>query len=497
MQIDATARDTLKTGNTCRIVAVFADGKLKAGAQKIDRLSGGAIKRAIQRGDFTASSGQTLLLNELTDVEVTRVLLLGLGDSSSLDKVKWLHAIEKMSTALLATGTTHAITDMASNIAVGDSTVSWRAGQIARILEAGSYRFTAGNTKQPPPPPALGHMSIVAKKASLKAVAESIRRGIATARGMARTRDLGNLPANICTPLYLADTAREMADQFESLNTRVLDEDTMCELGMGALLAVSSGSEQPAQLIAMEYQGRKRKGAPIVLVGKGVTFDTGGISIKGSDGMDEMKYDMCGAATVFGVVEACCQLNLGINLVGVVAAAENMPDGKACRPGDIVTSMSGQTIEIMNTDAEGRLVLADALTWVERYKPAAIIDIATLTGACIVALGHVSSAVFGNNQPLVDDLLRAGQTAGDPAWQLPLWHEYQQQLDSNFADMANIGGRPAGSITAACFLSRFVRNNKWAHLDIAGTAWRSGKEKAATGRPVPLIMQYLFSKTAR
>ncbi len=496
MQIDATAQDTLKTGNTCRVVAVFADSKLKGGAQKIDRISGGAIKRAMQRGDFAASIGQTLLLNELSDVAATRVLLLGLGDSSALNRAKWLKAVEAMAAALLATGTTHAITDMVNAIAVADTSVSWRAGQVARVLESDSYRFAANKTKQLSNPPVLEHMRIVVKKASLKEATETIKRGVATAHGMARTRDLGNLPPNICTPLYLANIARDMAEQYESLNTRVLDEDAMRDLSMGALLAVSSGSEQPAQLIAMEYQGRKRKGSPIVLVGKGVTFDTGGISIKGSEGMDEMKYDMCGAATVFGVIEACCQLDLNINVVGVVAAAENMPDGKAYRPGDIVTSMSGQTIEIMNTDAEGRLVLADALTWVEHYNPAAIIDIATLTGACITALGHVSSAVFGNNQPLVEELLAAGKTAGDPAWQLPLWHEYQQQLDSNFADMANIGGRPAGSITAACFLSRFVEKNKWAHLDIAGTAWRSGKEKGASGRPVPLIMHFLFNRIA-
>jgi leucyl aminopeptidase len=278
------------------------------------------------------------------------------------------------------------------------------------------------------------------------------------------------------------------------MTTTIIDEEKMESLGMGAFLAVSRGSQQPGKLIVMEHQGHRKAGKPIVLVGKGVTFDTGGISIKNSEGMDEMKYDMCGAASVFGAMHAIALLKLPLNIIGIVAAAENMPDGNACRPGDVVTSLSGQTIEILNTDAEGRLVLCDALTYAERFKPDTVIDMATLTGACVTALGHVASAVMGNDQNTIDALLTAGEQTGDRCWSLPLWDEYQPQLDSNFADMANIGGRPAGAITAACFLSRFARQFNWAHLDIAGTAWNSGKEKGATGRPVPLLMQFLFNQ---
>jgi len=279
------------------------------------------------------------------------------------------------------------------------------------------------------------------------------------------------------------------------MKVSVLDESRMEKLGMGAFLSVSRGSRQPARLIAMDYQGGKKNQKPIVLVGKGVTFDTGGISIKSSAGMDEMKYDMCGAATVFGVMKACQALKLNINVVGVVAAAENMPDGDASRPGDVVNTLSGQSVEILNTDAEGRLVLCDTLTWVEKYKPKAVVDMATLTGACVVALGHVCSAVLGNDEELIDELYAAGQASADTTWPLPLWDDYQKQLDSNFADMANIGGAPAGTITAACFLSRFTENYPWAHLDIAGIAWNKGAEKGATGRPVPLLMHWLMSQS--
>jgi leucyl aminopeptidase len=268
----------------------------------------------------------------------------------------------------------------------------------------------------------------------------------------------------------------------------------MEELGMGALLSVSRGSRQPAKLIVVEYHGGGKNDAPVALVGKGLTFDAGGISIKPAADMDEMKYDMCGGASVLGTLRAIAQMKLPLNVVGVIPSSENLPDGAANKPGDIVTSMSGQTIEILNTDAEGRLILCDALTYTERFKPAAVIDIATLTGACVIALGAHASGLLGNNDDLIQDLLRAGTEAFDRAWQLPLWDQYQSQLDSNFADMANVGGRPAGTITAACFLARYTRKFKWAHLDIAGTAWKKGKEKGATGRPVGLLTQYLMDR---
>jgi leucyl aminopeptidase len=311
---------------------------------------------------------------------------------------------------------------------------------------------------------------------------------------MSLARDLGNLPANVCTPGHIAKTARQLASGEKRLRVNVLDEADMKKLKMGSLLSVSAGSRQPAKLIALEYRGAAAKEQPVALVGKGVTFDSGGISLKPGAAMDEMKFDMCGAASVLGTLKAVNQMQLPINVVGIVPATENMPDGLATKPGDIVTSMSGQTIEILNTDAEGRLILCDALTYASKFKPRCVIDIATLTGAAIIALGKVPSAVLGNDRSLIDALIKCGHQIEDKIWELPLWDEYQDQLKSNFADMANIGGRDAGTITAACFLSRFTKDYKWAHLDIAGTAWKSGEDKGATGRPVPLLTQYILSQ---
>jgi leucyl aminopeptidase len=311
---------------------------------------------------------------------------------------------------------------------------------------------------------------------------------------MALAKDLANLPGNICTPSYLAEQARQLGRQQDKLKVTTLSEKQMERLGMNALLSVSRGSRQPARLIVMEYRGGKVGEKPVVLVGKGLTFDAGGISLKPAANMDEMKYDMCGGASVIGTLQACAELELPINLVGIVPASENLPDGEANKPGDIVTSMAGLTIEILNTDAEGRLILCDALAYAERFKPAVVIDIATLTGACIVALGHHISGLLGNDDNLMAELLEAGEACNDRAWRLPMGEEYQKQLESNFADLANIGGKGAGTITAACFLSRFAEKYKWAHLDIAGTAWKSGKEKGATGRPVPLLTELLLRR---
>jgi len=310
---------------------------------------------------------------------------------------------------------------------------------------------------------------------------------------MSLTKDLGNLASNICTPTYLAKQAKDLA-KAHKLKATVLDEKDMEKLGMGSLLAVARGSEQPAKLIVLEYQGLAKKDNPVVLVGKGVTFDTGGISLKPAAEMDEMKFDMSGAASVLGTMLATAELKLPINLIGIIPATENMPSGKATKPGDVVTSMSGQTIEILNTDAEGRLILCDALTYAERYNPKLVIDIATLTGACVIALGNFTTGLLSNDEQLAQELLAAGEQAADKAWQLPLGDDYQELLKSNFADIANIGGRAAGTITAACFLSRFTKKYRWAHLDIAGTAWKSGKDKGSTGRPVPLLMQFLINQ---
>jgi leucyl aminopeptidase len=320
--------------------------------------------------------------------------------------------------------------------------------------------------------------------------------GEALAAGINTARTLGNQPPNICHPSFIAEQAKALGKAHEKvLDVKVLGEAEMKKLGMGAFLAVSQGSEEEGKLVLMEYKGGKKSDAPVVLVGKGVTFDTGGISIKPASGMDEMKFDMCGAASVLGVITALVQSGLAINVVGVMACAENMPSGKATRPGDIVTTLSGQTVEILNTDAEGRLVLCDALTYIGKYKPAVVIDIATLTGACVVALGKVVSGLFSPSDELAAELLEAGQKSGDRAWRLPVWSDYQDMLESPFADIANIGNAPnGGAITAACFLARFTKDYTWAHLDIAGTAWHSGGNKGATGRPVPLLLEYLKSR---
>jgi leucyl aminopeptidase len=371
--------------------------------------------------------------------------------------------------------------------------IAQQAQLIAEATEYASYCYDQTKSKKKAPQRPLGKLTLLLEQRSLQQAAEQgVQWGQAIAKGVRLARNLADLPGNICTPTYLADAARKLAKEYKHLNAKILDQADMEKLGMGALLAVARGSRQPPKLIILEYKGTSSKQQSIVLIGKGLTFDAGGISIKPSDRMDEMKYDMCGGASVLGTLKACAELELPLNVVAVVPSSENLPDGNANKPGDVITSLSGQTIEVLNTDAEGRLILCDALTYSKRYNPKAIIDVATLTGACVIALGAHASGLLSNDQTLADSLLAAGQTSGDRAWQLPLWEDYQQQLESNFADMANVGGREAGTITGACFLARFAEEFCWAHLDIAGTAWLSGKEKGATGRPVPLLTQYLI-----
>jgi leucyl aminopeptidase len=317
--------------------------------------------------------------------------------------------------------------------------------------------------------------------------------GVALASGVSFAKDLGNLPPNVCTPSYLAEQAQSLGKKHD-FKVKVLERDELAKLGMGSFLGVSQGSEEPPKFIIMQHLKGKKDQKPVVLVGKGITFDTGGISLKPGAEMDEMKYDMCGAASVLGTFKTIAEMDLPLNVIGVIPTCENMPDGRATRPGDVLTSMSGLTIEVLNTDAEGRLILCDALTYAERFEPSAVIDIATLTGACVIALGHHATGLFSNNDELAKELLQAGEKALDRAWHMPMWDDYQPLLDSNFADIANIGGRAAGSITAACFLSRFTKKYDWAHLDIAGTAWKSGKEKGGTGRPVPLLTAFLVNR---
>jgi leucyl aminopeptidase len=446
------------------------------------------IRQLIKDGDFIGKRNQAVLISQPAGLPAKRLLLVGSGDLP-LAPGAFLKLVSSAVQALKNTGSRNAAW-LVNDALVRDEDALWQVREGSRAVDEALYRFDECRSKPAAPTP-LNSFTFVSEgsKAGLQ---EALRQGQAVAAGVALCRDLGNRPPNQCYPAYLTEQARALAKQYPALKVSVISEAQAEKMGMGAFCAVARGSEREGQIIVMEYKGAK--GAPLALVGKAITFDTGGISLKPGAAMDEMKYDMGGGASVFGVVKTVCELNLPIHLVAVVTAAENMPDGRACRPGDIVTTLSGQTVEILNTDAEGRLVLCDALTWVQqKHKPHTVIDIATLTGACVIALGSHAQAIYANDHELAKALLDAGDETVDRGWPMPLWEDYQEQLDSPFADMANIGGPKAGSVTAACFLSRFTKDVKWAHLDIAGTAWISaGKQKGATGRPVPLLTRYLI-----
>ena len=482
---------TLKTATL--VVAVGEGRKLGATAAALDLASDGAISSLLKRGDLAGKVGQSLLLHNLANLKAERVLLVGCGKDAELSDRQFRKIVAASHAALKGLGGSDATLTL-TELSVKGRDAYAKARLLVETLADGGYVFDQFKS-QKAEPRALKKITLLADKAELADTERGSQHAQAIANGMAFTRDLGNLPPNLCHPSYLAEQAKALGKAHKNLKVEILDEKELKKLGAGAFLAVAQGSDQPPRMIVMNYQGGKKDAKPVVLVGKGITFDTGGISLKPGLGMDEMKYDMCGAASVFGTLHAVLALQLPINLVCLLACAENMPSGGATRPGDIVTTMSGQTVEILNTDAEGRLVLCDTLTYAERFKPQAVIDIATLTGACIVALGSNTSGLMGNDDTLVQQLLDAGVYADDRAWQLPLFEEYQEQLDSPFADIANIGGPKAGSITAGCFLSRFAKQYHWAHLDIAGTAWISGgKDKGATGRPVPLLTQYLLDR---
>lgn len=485
--------DALPTQQTdCIAVAVFEDQQLSPSAQQLDSASQNKLTQVMQRGDINGKAGQLLLLQDISGIESPRILLVGCGKYEKTTENDFNSATVAMAKWLNESAVKHAISCLA-DVPVQQRSAEWKVQQTVINTETSLYRFSQTKSKFTPVKIPLEQLGFVVSTADQSMFESASKSGTAIGRGMNLARQLGNLPGNICTPTYLAEQAIKLGQNYDNLQVDVLEEADMAELGMGSLLSVSRGSREPAKLITLNYGGGGDS-KPYVLVGKGLTFDAGGISLKPAPGMDEMKYDMCGAASVFGTLQAVAELQLPINVIGVIPSSENMPDGDANKPGDVVTSMSGQTIEILNTDAEGRLILCDALTYSERFEPATVIDIATLTGAVIVALGSNASGLMANNQPLADELLKAGNDSFDRAWQLPLWDDYQKQLDSNFADIANIGGKEAGSVTAACFLSRFTEKFNWAHLDIAGTAWNGGKEKGATGRPVPLLMQYLLNQ---
>ena len=478
----------------CAIVPIFEGGELSAAAAELDKQHQGIVRQLIKRKDIEGKSGQSCLLPLPGDHKLHRVLLLGCGKPVPLTSAAFLQLAQKISAVLRQHPVNDAVLYL-DELSVDGRDESWQARVLSQTLRNGDYHFDQHKSKKDKRPHHLQQVTLHSSdRKQQQHYREGINIGCAIADGMRLTRDLGNTPGNVCTPAYLASQARQMAKKYPALRCKILEEAQMRALGMGSLLSVSAGTEQPAKLIVLEYRAGGTA-APHVLVGKGITFDSGGISLKPGAGMDEMKYDMCGAASVLGTLLAICQLKLPLNVVGIIAAAENMPSGRATKPGDIVTAMNGMTIEVLNTDAEGRLVLCDALTYSERFKPRSVIDIATLTGACVVALGTHAHGLYSNQDDMAQELLAAGMEANDRGWHMPLWEEYDKQLKSPFADMANIGGPNGGSITAACFLARFTKKMRWAHLDIAGTAWDKSP-KGATGRPVPLLVQYLIQRSA-
>jgi leucyl aminopeptidase len=491
MQLSARSVDPVTLKIDCLIVPVGGDKSLPGATKIVNKATAQLISRCLENGDISGEHGSTLMLYEPVGLAAKRLLLVGVGNTTinvqNFSKICQAAARATAGKAIVTIATTLAQLKIAGR----DS--RWAAMHISRQFLEASYSFkkngakkSEGKTKK--------IMLVCADRKQQAAGSAGVKLGTAISTGVNLARNLGDLPGNACTPTFLARQARALARKYPVIKTRVLTERQMRDLKMGALLSVAEGSTQPAYLIAMEYMGAVKTSPPVVLVGKGVTFDSGGISLKPGAKMDEMKYDMCGAASVYGVMEALALIQPPINVVGLVPTVENMPDGKATKPGDVVTSMSGKTIEILNTDAEGRLILCDALTYAARYKPDVVIDIATLTGACVVALGSHATGLFSNDDNLAAQLVAAGLTVDDRAWQMPLWEEYDQPLKSNFADIPNIGGSGGGSITAACFLGRFTKDYRWAHLDIAGTAWNSNNTKGATGRPVPLLMEYILQR---
>ena len=487
-----TVKDPAALRTGCLVLPVSEGAGLEGASALVDRACGSRLSRLIAAEHFSGAAGRSMVAHALPGLAAARVVLMGVGKPGTLDAAGARKALSSALGTIRSTGTTDAVV-LTEGMAVKDRDGAWLLRQLGMLAETGGYRYTRTLSK-PEPAPRLARLAVGLDTKPPRALSVALSEGGAIGRGMNLARELGNTPANICTPTHLAEQARALARRHTRLRCRVLDEKQMLALGMHSLLSVTAGTREPARLIVLEYRGGTKDERPYALVGKGITFDSGGISLKPGAGMDEMKFDMCGAASVLGTMQALAETAPAMNVVAVVAACENMPSGSATRPGDVVKSMAGITIEILNTDAEGRLILCDALTYVKRFKPRSIVDIATLTGACVVALGKHATGLFSNDDALAAELLAAGNEAHDRAWQMPVWDDYQEQLKSNFADVANIGGPNAGTVTAACFLSRFTTGEKWAHLDIAGTAWEQGATKGATGRPVGLLLRYLLSK---
>ena len=496
MEISVKTINLETTKSPCIVVGVTDKRKLTDSAQQLDTLTNGFISKVLGRGDITGAVGDSLMLHDIPGLKAERVLLVGCGKTSEMTHQRFTNIVTNASTDLSKVYIKNAVISL-TDLTCKNLSNTMQVRLATEALQQNSYLFSELSKDKAP---SLNKVSLNfsdKKSAAMKKAKLAVQIGNAIGKGRNAARDLGDLGGNICTPTYLAKQATNYSKTYSKLKTTILNQKEMEKLGMGSLLSVSKGSRTPPKFIVMQYNGGKKSDRPYVLVGKGVTFDSGGISIKPGAAMDEMKYDMCGAAGVMGTMVTVNELKLPINVVVIVPSVENMPDGAASKPGDVVKSMSGQTIEVLNTDAEGRLILCDALTYSKKFKPKAVIDVATLTGACVIALGAHPAGLLSNQQKLADQILSAGTECGDRAWQMPLWDDYQDQLKSNFADIANIGGREAGTITAACFLSRFTKKLNWAHLDIAGVAWFSGAKKGATGRPVPLLTQYLMERCGK
>ena len=494
MEFNVKSGSPEKQRSACIVVGVYEPRRLSPIGEQLDKISDGYISNLLRRGDLEGKPGQVLLLHHVPNILSERILLVGCGKERELDDKQYKQIISKTIKTLNETGSMEAVCFLTEQHVKGRDTY-WKVRQAVETTQDCLYTFNQLKSKKVDPRRPLRKMVFnVPTRRELTIGESAIEHGLAIAAGSKLCKDVANMPPNICNPAYLGEQAKELETNFDNITVELIGEDKMAELGMNSYLAVGRGSDNESVMSIINYKGASDDQAPIVLVGKGLTFDSGGISLKPGEGMDEMKYDMGGAAGVIGAMRSLAQMQLPINVIGVLAGCENMPSSNAYRPGDILTTMSGQTVEVLNTDAEGRLVLCDALTYVERFEPETVIDVATLTGACIVALGAHATGLLANHNPLAHDLLKASEQSGDRAWRLPLWDDYQDQLESPFADFTNLGGRAAGTITAACFLSKFTKKYNWAHLDIAGTAWRSGAKKGATGRPVPMLTQYLLNR---
>ncbi len=497
MEFNVKSGSPEKQRSACIVVGVFEPRRLSGVAEQLDEISEGYISNLLRRGDLEGKSGQMLLLHHVPNILSERVLLVGCGKERELDERQYRQIISKTINTLNETGSMEAVCFL-SELHVKGRDTYWKVRQAIESTNDCLYSFNSLKTRIEEPRRPLRKITFnVSTRRELAIGERAITHGLAVSEGITTCKNVANMPPNICNPAYLAEQAQILENDYDSISTHIVGESEMEELGMGSYLAVGRGSINESMMSVIKHNGANDDSAPIVLVGKGVTFDSGGISLKPGAGMDEMKYDMGGAAGVLGTMHAIAELNLPINIIGVLAGCENMPSSNAYRPGDILTTMSGQTVEVLNTDAEGRLVLCDALTYVERFNPELVVDIATLTGACVVALGEHASGLLSTHNPLAHELLNASDQSGDRAWRLPLWDEYQEQLESPFADFTNLGGKGAGTITAACFLARFTKKYHWAHLDIAGTAWRGGKDKGSTGRPVSMLTQFLLNRSGQ